>query len=270
MKVTALDNHLRRTRALASFGYALSLLLGVAAAHAQGEICDPSLPSPKDDPQGYRLREDRCEGRYVKEVGGTTLVVGSLVETFESLDRSSTRPLRILWPVPPAAEEVHLRAQGVKRRLYYRMDTRRPAAAGSYLWPSSPLLSVIERREDIGVLAMTRLTIGRLERDVYLPVRVGYTELPSRGERYELIVIPGMQLTEVFVTLSQAGADGGERRVLRKNEPLQYGYYPADRAIPIGISGLGPAGFYRIELAARLESGGAATRELWFYHPGKP
>jgi hypothetical protein len=254
---------------LAEMALAAAALCVAVAAAAPNEICDPSLPSPKDDPHAYRLRGDRCEGRYVREVGGTTLLVASLVESFEVFDRTSARPLNVVWPIPPGATEVRVRAQGLKRRMYYRMDTRRPAGAGSYVWPSSLLAVMVQRRDDIGLLASTRLLIRGVERDVYLPVRVGYGQSPSRSERYELIVVPGVQLSELFVTLSELGPEGQVRQVIRKDEPLRYGYYPAERGISIEMAGLGRAGIYRVDLAARIESGGASTRELWFYHSGK-
>lgn len=250
---------------------AASLLLRIGAAHAQGSLCDPSLPSPATDPLGYRQRGDRCEGRYIKDVGNTTLTFGSLVESFAPVDRASARPLYVVWPVPPGAQEVHLRAQGLKRRLYYRMDTERPAASGSYTWPSTLLVAVAPGAGDIGLLASTRLYVGGTLREVHLPLRVGYAQHPPSADRYELVVVPGVQLSELFYTLNELDTDGRLRHSIRQNVALEYGYYPAERAIGITIPSalLRASGFYQVQLVARLESGGVAMAELWLYHRGR-
>jgi hypothetical protein len=45
--------------------------------------CDPELRPPLDDLYSYRLRGDRCEGIYIKDVAGKNLDLVSLTESFE-------------------------------------------------------------------------------------------------------------------------------------------------------------------------------------------
>src|SRR5687768_9332763 len=83
--------------------------------------CDPALPAIKEGHLGYRDRGDRCEGLYINPVSSTTLAVASFTEHFENFDNTGNT-LLIEWDKPPAGDEIHLRAQGIRPRLYYRMD----------------------------------------------------------------------------------------------------------------------------------------------------
>src|SRR5919108_743620 len=95
-------------------------------ASGQESYCDPYLGQVSDNPYGYRMRGDRCEGIYIKEVSTTILLVASLTESFEDYDLNSSKPLLIEWNKASGDGVVRLRAQGLRRRLYYRMDTVRP------------------------------------------------------------------------------------------------------------------------------------------------
>jgi hypothetical protein len=254
---------------------ALMGLCVAASALGQSPPCDPSLSAPAGDPLGYRLRGDRCEGRYAKDVGNTTLTLGSLVASFAAIEPASKQPLRVTWLPPPRSATVWLRAQGLKRRLYYRMDTRVPAGAAVYAWPSDVLAGMAPASGDIGVLAWVRQRVGDGggERDVYLPARVGYGDAtPVRATRYELVVVPGVQLAELLVAVNALDDDGRTLRSVRAAEPLQYGYYPAERGISISLpeAWFGAPGQYQVQLTARLDGGGAASTELWLYHARRP
>jgi hypothetical protein len=224
---------------------------------------------------GYRLRGDRCEGRYAKDVGNTTLTLGSLVASFAAIEPASKRPLRVTWSPPPGSAPVWLRAQGLKRRLYYRMDARSAAGAAAYAWPSDVLSGMAPGAGDIGLMAWVRQRVGdgAGEREVYLPVRVGYGDAaPVRATRYELVVVPGVQLAELLVAVNTLADDGRTLRSVHAAEPLHYGYYPAERGIAISLpeAWFGTPGYYQVQLTARLDGGGAASTELWLYHGGRP
>ena len=83
---------------------------------------------------------DRCEGVYIKELSGTTHVV-SLTESFERYNLNSGE----------------LRAQGLKTKLYYRMDTYLPAGSKSYSWPTNFLASLNIVKSDIGIVGMSQI-----------------------------------------------------------------------------------------------------------------
>jgi hypothetical protein len=242
----------------------------MGAAQAADGLCDRTLPSPPDDAQGYRERGDRCEGRYLRNVTSTTVWPVSLTEVFEPFDASRDKALQVSWPAVDAGiKEVALRAESVKRRVYYRMDTRRPAADRKFSWPTQVLWALEMTSGDLGVLASTSLPVASVPRVVYLPARVtrGATAQPGAG--YSLALMPGIELEELSTGLVRVGDDGRET-VLRPLMPLRYGYYPALRAVSIELpkNAFPARGVYRIELVARLAGSGASRSELWLYHAG--
>jgi hypothetical protein len=246
----------------------LALIAGTAASGlAQSGHCDPYLQVSLDNPFGYRLRGDRCEGVYVQQVANTPLLVASFgrLNLPQSLGQSKSLPVE--WtPIPL---EVRLRAYSVKPRTYYQMDSRRPAGAASYAW-STDVLSALELTpRDIGVVAWTERVVGGSYRNVYVPVRIG-VPIESWDGMYELLVLPGNELAEVFVGLTTVAADGGAQTVISKPTPLKYGYYPAGRSLRIPVGPISTPGTYVVEIAATLKAGGAVSYELWFVHAAAP
>ena len=93
--------------------------------------CDPELNEPSNDPYGYHLRgtnRDRCEGIYMRDVASNPLLIASLTAWFEDFDPSTGADLTMEWRTPGDAG-IHLRAYTLKHRLYYRMDSLRPAGS---------------------------------------------------------------------------------------------------------------------------------------------
>lgn len=246
------------------------LLLGLwlwMPVSAQESHCDPNLHPRGTSPLRYRLHGDRCEGIYIKEVGSTTLLVASLTESFEDYDLSSGKDLIIEWTAPGDGG-IHLRAQGVRPRLYYRMDTLRPPQSKSYAWPSNILAALKIGRKDIGLVGWTRYPVGKIKRNVYVPLRVTQRRNPSGSGRYQVVVVPGRELTEVFISVAAVGPNKRPGRFLRDGDALGYGYYPAGRGIRIPISNLKAPGVYYLGIGATLKGGGATAVDVWFYHRG--
>jgi len=227
--------------------------------------CDASLLKMSTGPLGYQDRGDRCEGTYIKQVGSTTLFVASFTELFEQYDAKSGKPLQIEWDNLATDTGVQIRALGVKQKLYYRMDSFRPAATTSYSWPTDMLASLNILKNDIGVIGTTRHAIGQVRRDVYLPLRIRQQSNAAPGGVYHLALLPGVELSEIYISIAPVSQDGRAQEFIRDNEKLGYGYYPAERIIEIPISGLKGTGIYYMEIGAALKSGGISTLELWFY-----
>jgi hypothetical protein len=229
--------------------------------------CDVALDQPAGNPYGYRLRGERCEGVYIQEVSSTTLLVASLTESFEDYDLASGKALLIEWPQVPGHGDVRLRTQGLRRRLFYRMDAVRPSGSTSFTWPAEILTALEISRKDIGIVGSTRLPVGQTERDVYVPLQIGQQRDLSRSGSYRLVLLPGVELTELFISLAALGSDGRQHTSMKDEEALGYGYYPAERPIEVPIADLKTPGIYHLEIGARLRAGGAFTVELWLYHP---
>jgi hypothetical protein len=242
----------------------LPLLWTLQVPSPDGNPCDSHLVQAANNPYGYRLRGDRCEGLYAQEVVGAPLTIASWTESFEEYDLKSSEPLVISWEVPENGR-VQLRAQSVRRRLYFRMDANPASTNKSFSWPPDLLSAIGIPRQDLGIFALMQAHTPTAVHDVYLPLR-----LRQRGDRvgptgYTLVIVPGVELKEVFLTLGAVGA--ATRELLKNGEPLGYGYYPAERPLEIPVAGISKPGIYRLEIGATQRNGGVTTTELWFYHP---
>jgi hypothetical protein len=234
---------------------------------AQQDPCDPDLEQSTTDPLGYRLRGDRCEGRYIQEVGSTVLFVVSLTESFEEYDLDSGEELSVAWTTP-TTQNVHLRAHGLRQRLYYRMDTIRPSGSTSYHWPIDLLARLKIPHGDLGVVGWIRYSVGGTAREVYLPLRISQKDPAKHSQSYQMALWPGKELTEVYLSLAPVNADGSFGEFLMDGTALEYGYYPAERGIECELSELGAPGVYYLEIGATLRGGGVVTITHWFYHAG--
>jgi hypothetical protein len=239
-----------------------SVLLG-----AQQSPCDPNLAQLGQNPQGYQLRGDRCEGVYIQPVSGsTTLLVASFTEFFEEFDPSSSDSLSVEWS-SPAETPVHLRAYALREKLYYQMDAIIAAGKTGYLWPAGVLNALHLSRQDIGVVGYTEYRVGGENRTLYVPLRIRQKN-KNTPHGYQLILLPGSELKEVFISLAQLGTDGQPHSFLVSDRPLGKGYYPAERGILVEIPRLKTPGVYYLEVGATSRYGGLITQRMWFYHAG--
>jgi hypothetical protein len=228
--------------------------------------CDPSLVKLSTGPSGYRERGDRCEGIYIKEVGSTTLQVASFTESFVPYDLSSGKPLIIQWDDPPNNNGVSLRAQGLRRKLYYQMDKIMSAGKTSYNWPINFLSSLNIDKSEIGIVGRFLYKSGKVEHNVYIPLRISQQGNDPKKGNYKLLLFPGTELKEVYISMAPVEPDGSNGKFIMEGKKLGYGYYPAERAIEIPVSGMKETGIYYFEISAEKKNGGTSTQEIWFYH----
>jgi hypothetical protein len=232
------------------------------AVRAQSPHCDPYLRISQEHPLGYRLRGDRCEGAYVQQVTNTPLLVASFGRLNLPPIAGQDKSVVVEWV--PVAEELRLRTYSLKPRTYYRMDSRRPRGEGSYRW-SGELFTALELTPaDIGIVAWTDRNVAGTQREIYVPVRIGMP-LSTWDGTYDLLVVPGHELKEMFVGLKAVSGDGVTSTVVMKPAPLKHGYYPPGRAIRVPLRPASP-GMYVVEISATLRAGGAISHELWFVH----
>lgn len=235
---------------------------------AQPSSCDPSikLPSP-DSTYSYRQRNDRCEGIYAREVAGDILMVASLTQAFDDFTPSGDGHLHLSWdlrrPLP-----VRLSAFSLRPHFYYRMDSTRPPGADTYDWPTDVLAAIHLTKADLGVVATVSLPVAGAAQEVYLPLRIGARSAARQLRAVQLIVISDVELSEVYVSMALLGTDAQPVRIIRKNQALGYGDYPAQAGIPINLTDLGVAGLYQVDIGATLVSGGSANLRFRFYQGG--
>lgn len=247
---------------------ASGLALSGSGAGAAADFCDPSLPRLNDSPHGYRMRGERCEGIFVREVSGDELRLASLTRWFADFDPARTGGLPVRWHVPGGGGRLRLRAQGLARRSHYRMDTVCDAGSGVWTWPTDLLAARGLRRADIGVLGSTQFTIGGTSTELLLPLQIGAPAPRDAPRQLELIVVPQIELAQLFVRIEAVHGDG-RPRLATPGAALEAGrgYYPAERAVRLAIEPP-DSGLHRGELAAVFRQGGSASLHFWFHHAG--
>jgi hypothetical protein len=174
-------------------GLAAFVALGAGAIHGQSQACDPLLVPSSSDPYAYRLRGDRCEGTYAQQVAGTALAIVSWTQSFAAYDLNRRQPLRLEWESPGNNLGVRLRAQSLRRRLYYQMDAVRQAGAKSYDWPLDVLAALAIPKEELALTAIAQAAAGQRERDVYLPLRIIQGGALASLGGYQLVLLPGVR-----------------------------------------------------------------------------
>jgi hypothetical protein len=230
--------------------------------------CDPDLKKPTDDPYGYQLRgtsRDRCEGIYNIGVAANPLLIASMTAWFEDFDPAAGTDLTIEWRMPGDAG-IHLRAYTLKHNVYYRMDSLRPAGRRSYDWQPGLLFALNLSKRDLGVVGWMSYPIGQRKRDLYLPLRIRQRASVGKFQGYQLLLLPGVELAEVFLSLAPLKPNGEPGGFSKNAQKLGYGYYPIEQPVPIIITEAKTPGVYYLKLSATLKRGGSTTTEIWFYH----
>lgn len=244
------------------------LLLVFSAACCAAQHCDPQLASAVSptDPNRYRERDGRCEGLYYRGVSGETLLETSLTEMYEDFTPETAQSLFIEWK-NPANAETSLRAYSLRPRVLYRMDSVRPAGATSYQWPLAVTGSLGLGKKDLGMVAWMKYPVGASSREVYLPLRVRRSPNSSAARRLRLVVTPGVDASEIFLSVAATGPDGKPIQYLKKDAPLGYGSYPAGQPVIIDLPQPGKAGVYVARIGATFMNSAPGHRDIWFYYP---
>ncbi|MCP4548470.1 MAG: hypothetical protein GY835_18590 [bacterium] len=237
-----------------------------AAPEKADSHCLAGVTVNDNDRLGYRLRGDRCEGRYsFRPFSGSLLRVVGLQRIVRDDVSERVNPLALDWH-GPLQEEVWIRAVSLRSGVYYRMDSKRPADKYSYVWPTSLLTSLNLRPSHLGIVATYRMPINGKDRDVLLPVTVRNPLSSKTAGVYLLRVLPGIELEELYLSLWRLTEDS--QQVIVKARALEYGYYPADRPIDIPLPDLSGEGLFRVDLGGETRTGRPAATKTWIYQCG--
>lgn len=244
----------------------IAVVLPAGAAVQAQTHCDPSLAPSTNHPYHYIERGDRCEGVYIQAVGGTTLALLSFTASLGEIDLKSGQPLLLEWPAPPGDRDVQLRAQSMRRGLFYRMDTSVRRGDTRYRWPTDGLAAVKLARIDLGLVGLTRMTIGGVEQEVLLPLSANQSAgTQAAPAAYTVLLRPAVGLSEVFVSVAPLGPDGRAASGAAPARELGYGLYPADALIEVPIDARRKRGLYAVQIGARLRGGGSTTLQFVFH-----
>ena len=226
------------------------------------DVCDPSLRGQATNPYAYKQRGDRCEGVYAQDVSGSVLQVTSFTLAFEPFDLNRIRDLQLAWTAPTAGPTT-LRAQGTRRRLYYRMDAVLGAGTNEYSWPTTVLTALGVRSREVGIVAWTTVQLNGRETTLYLPLRVGDVSSQTMPPMYRVEFVPGSELTEVFVTLAPVDSAGSVGAAVRKATPLGLAFIPPNDPSKSRFSGADESGHL-------LPGDRRSTRQRWRHQQGHP
>jgi hypothetical protein len=148
------------------------------------------------------------------------------------------------------------------------MDTVKPAAEGSYLWPTEILAGANLVREDLGILAWIEMPgPGGKPREVYLPLRAGG---PKTLDGYEVTLVPSKKPKKILLTVLQTDDKGNSLKTLLADKDIggEHAFYLKDEPTTFTTGKLGPPSFYRLQIKAIAVSGEAMIKDIDFYHPG--
>jgi hypothetical protein len=239
------------------FVFSLATVSGVSSQIP----CDPELLGRGNGPQAYAQRGDRCEGLYAREVRGTTLYLVSLTRFFEEYSDPVGDSIFVAWP-SHSGDTVRIRAEGIRRGLYYQMDTR--TVAGTFAWALEVLGPFDIGRSDLGVLGWTTMNLGHVNRTVRLPLRIWQTREPAPCGPITAILWNTTRLTEVQMSLAPVDSAGTIGPALVERRPLGHGYYPAQSPIVVRLPPLPHSGLYRLAFDAWWRDRTTTIEELFF------
>jgi hypothetical protein len=148
------------------------------------------------------------------------------------------------------------------------MDTEVPAGNNAYRWPTDVISSLDLTRNEIGVIGWMGYDLAGKQIQLFLPVNVARRTPPPKRTSYELIIMAGVELKEMYLSLAQISAPSG-LTYLYQGKPLGYHYYPPDRPIKIELANPPSPGVYFLNIGASLRRGGSAAEAIFFYYPGE-
>jgi len=227
--------------------------------------CDPRISGKIEieNPYAYKLRGDRCEGIYIKDIasiGGLVLV--SFTSTPQAPKVSGNKTIDLKWGALPDGP-LHIRAFSLHPRVYYRMDTIQGAGRQGYTWTTSMLDRLELTLREVGIVAWKTSRASSTSGNIYVPLSIGPLN-SAAAPSLRAIVQTQVELDEVFVTLARLGPDGRFEKPVKDSTPLRQGYYPAGGRIPIDIPRLAKSGTYALEVVSDIRGGGKGSMRWLF------
>ncbi len=197
------------------------------ASAGAASLCDPTLTPVQNEKIKYMKRGDRCEGFYRAQLpAGGMDVVGLVQGSFRfSLDFDE----RVTITSPLVADRaVHLRAQGIPLKTYYRLDAL-IAPQGKFTWPIGEVVLLANLRyQNIGIYGW----VGSENERLYIPVRTVAAKMkPASDDRQITLYLRSsvnvrkVQWRSALVSAGQCGVYDGwnilKRGKYRTAQPIR-------------------------------------------------
>jgi hypothetical protein len=218
--------------------------------------CDPDLIAHAEPGlNGYRWRDDRCEGIYVPGVSGEgSFLIASISRVRSAHISAAERSILLQWKAEADHTALHIRAYPLRPDLHYQMDTLQRLGVRRYRWPSRVLADLDIDFSDIGVVAWEIRSFHGQRVNAYIPITIGNDS--SAFVEPRLTALPGREMREVYVTVARLDDKGSVVRVIRDRRALNRGSYAAQTSIEISLPELRSPGLYGIQLEGEVQGEG--------------
>jgi hypothetical protein len=93
-----------------------------------------------------------------------------------------------------------------------------------------------------------------------------------KARYYEVVLLPGIELGEVYLSLASVDSNGNQGDWIWKQEELGYGHYPQGWPVRFPIFDLldvEKTGIYYLEIGIISKYAAAFVMKLWFHHSGE-
>jgi hypothetical protein len=172
-------------------------------------------------------------------------------------------------PDLPVTRSIALRAESLRRGLYYRLDTRLPLGSARFVWPRDPRCSneVRLRLGELGILARTEYVVDSYRTSLVLPVAIGVDPVVSLNAPYRVLLLPGRRIHEIYLSIYRLEVPRG-RTALVTDRALEAGPYAPDMPIVALIKpgDLRSTGRFLLKFIAEFDSGEAQVVQVLFFH----
>ena len=236
---------------------ALTLAMGTSSPPpSTASPCDQLILQTvsRDDPLRYQLQPtgDRCEGRYVRlDAGDLDIHPVSLLRG--NITFGPDGPITVAWGSGLGQSALHIQAISLTQRVHYQMDALVPAASGTWIWPSDLVKNSLKLSpSEVGLLASLLSDRGR-----FIPLNVGPGNHSATS--VHLLIVPGAQAKEIFVSILRLDASGQTKEVKRAKGPLLQGFYPGGEPVDVALPEINAAGQYAVLISADFKSSGHAS-----------
>lgn len=199
--------------------------------------CDGDI-KPISGSMGYQERGEYCEGFYRSLVSANDIQL--IHFTKGKLTYSSTESENIQLSIPVrTVQNVNIRAMGIPRNLFYRMDIILKAAA-SFKWNTGAVLLRNQRTKYarmLGLLGFTEVN----NRRVYVPVQI------NNGDAgYQIKLVASTRVKQLKWRIRNKT----EFKKIRDGRP-----FSAGQAITISLPDNLPSGEYTLEVLGKENNG---------------
>lgn len=229
-------------------------------------FCDDRLKKIKKSKEtifSYQERGDRCEGfygRYLSNIS-TRFKVLSFTTNFEIWNPSTLKSLFVIWR-NLIETPIFIKVRCIMENVNYAMDTKvNPLQFDKFQWDGTILKKAKLHRNDIGVIAFTEIILDNKRQKLYLPICVSEKEEFSQEDYYNVILIPGENFKEVFISLLRI--DNINHKVF-EDRPLERKYY-SNKILRLNINKPKISGLYILSIyGVNLRGRRSITREIFF------